>query len=1007
MSKINNNLLTLREQQFYYQCPTWSSTQRTEYFTFSAREIKQLRKYDIYSGVYFAITLALFKQKHTLVDFSAQTAKSNIEHVLKRYYKNNPITIIDFPKEQKTKVRIQNKVLELCGYQRCRAKVVQKLKIEIQKVAPRYPKQRGLCRIIIDFCAYNKIAIPSMVRLSAIVREIWQAEKARLLTAYKRYSTKKQREQINGLLEKTDQFILITLLKQEMKSYTTTEINKTLAQNALLLPIFMLAKTLIPQLKLPTNTVHYYASLVSYYSGNRLTNLSEELVQIYLLCYVFMRFQKINDNLLEAFKKRVLTYYADVTNNASLNATLQLEKSKQARQHVSELLIAIKNSKHKTHIPKSLVFSHVPESALEETAYLLMNDELDPDYLFWREVDKQSNSIEKNLRGLFLSLEVTILHHDELKVAVDYLKSTCSLDNKLNIPEVPKKVIQWLSKKGKDYIVIDNKCNLKRLEFWIYYQLAQQVKSNKLTLKYSLKYKSIKDDLLPEIKWKKNKTKILKTLPYAKLKETPKTLVDDIKQENYQLFHEVNYAINNKLNPNIIVKPDSEVAGWRLKSLEEENEPNDSFFETVPKRSIVDIMQLVNQQIRFTDVFDPITPHSAKYNRKSDYILAGILANALRLGTEGMGNSSDLNIHSLQSVEKGCIRMETLTAALYVIHENMIKLPLFKDWNIDGIGHGSLDGMKIPVRFLHNKAQASPKYFHMGVGLSSYSLILNHFPLAGVLIGANEYEGHFAFELSQFQYASTQLLQRISTDKHGVNSINFLLFHLIDKMFAPRIPKPHLETLWGFKNLKHNDFLLQPTKMFNETLWYDNWDNVQHIVASMLTGDANASIIINKLASPRYSGKTKRAFMQFNHILKTNFILRYVHNLQMRHAIERALNRGEAFNRLYRAIALLNKGELRGKNEIEMMIWDACTRLVAAIIQYYNTLILNKLYEKATDRQVREFLLRATPSAWTHINFLGLYKFYGNNSTDMWRWIENLQLESLINLVENRNFGCV
>jgi TnpA family transposase len=399
-----------------------------------------------------------------------------------------------------------------------------------------------------------------------------------------------------------------------------------------------------------------------------------------------------------------------------------------------------------------------------------------------------------------------------------------------------------------------------------------------------------------------------------------------------------------------------------------------------------------------TDVFDAIVPRSAKHERSPDYILAGILANGLRLGTDAMGSISDLNPHSLLSVEKGCIRMETLTAALNVIYEHTFELPIFKDWNIDGVGHGSLDGMKISLQFAHNKAQPSPKYFKMGSGVSSYSLILNHFALAGKLIGANEYEGHFAFELSQFQYAQPNLLQRISTDKHGVNSINFLLFHLVDKLFAPRIPQPHHEALWGFSDHKQTAEVFQPSKYFDEALWCDEWDNVQHVVASILTGDVNASIIVNKLASSRYNSKTKLAFMQFNNILKTNFILRYVHDLRFRHAIERALNRGEAFNRLYRAIALLNKGQLRGHSEIEMMIWDACTRLLTSIIQYYNALILNHFYEKATNAQSREFLLRASPTAWGHINLLGHYQFRGNEMLGMSRWLRTLRLEDCISV---------
>lgn len=996
MPKKYYNLLTAHEQQLYYQAPAWDSLQRTEAFTFSTDEIRQLKKYDLSSGVYFAVSLALFKQKKTLVSIDQAGATKNIEHVARRYYNRSQRGVF-LPKSPKTITRIENKVLELCGYQRCRGEALTKLKISLKKTAPRYPKQRGLCKAFIDLCAYNKIALPSYSSISKIVREAWGNEQQRVNKVYVRSTKLSERKKILALLQSDERLSLIKLLQQEMKSYSAEEINKTLEQHSLLLPIFTIAKALIPQLRIPANTVKYYAGLTHYYKGNQLSALDSTSVQIYLLCYSFLRFQKINDNSIEAFKKRAISYYANAKKNAADNAVIGLANIKRVRQNVSNMLLAIKRSTHKTHVPKATLFRYVPEPDLEMAAHLLLNDELDPEFMFWKEIDKVSASIQLTLRPLFLTLDISILRHDALLAAVEFLKSTLSSTPKIKMIRLPKIVLNWLPQHVCSHLMDDGKCNLRRLEFWLYYQLAQQVKSNKLTLKYTTKYKALQDDLLPESQWEKDKKKILKTLPFTKLNTSPTDLMANIKEENKQLFEKVNHAIANGKNPSVIIKPTDGISQWSLKPLVEANTPNDSLFEQLPKRSIVDIMQFVDKQINFTGVFDSIAPRGAKHQRSPDYLLASILANGLRLGTDAMGSISDLNPHSLVAVEKGCLRMETLTSALNLMNERTTEIPIFKAWNIDGLFHASMDGMKVASQLAHNKAQPSPKYFHMGTGTSSYNLVLNHFPLAGKLIGANEYEGNFAFELCQFQASTTNLLEVVSTDKHGINSINFLLFHLVDKLFAPRIPKPHNERLWGFgATSNYQDMLIKPNKKFNEKLWYSEWDNIQHVAASILTGDANASIIIRKLASSRYSGKTKLAFMQCSNVLKTNFILRYVHDLNYRHAIERSLNRGEAFNRLYRAIALLNKGQLRGRSEIEMMIWDACTRLLASIIQYYNTLILNNFYEKATDQQARDFLLRASPTAWAHINLLGHYQFAGDHIQGIWRWMKELHLEECI-----------
>jgi hypothetical protein len=161
------------------------------------------------------------------------------------------------------------------------------------------------------------------------------------------------------------------------------------------------------------------------------------------------------------------------------------------------------------------------------------------------------------------------------------------------------------------------------------------------------------------------------------------------------------------------------------------------------------------------------------------------------MSIEEMGQVSDLNVNTLKSVASSCVRMETITAAMQRIHAEMLKLPIFKNWNVEQQLHASIDGLKLSTQFLHHKARHSPKYFGYDTGVSSINLLLNHFPMTGMLIGANEYEGHFAFELSQFQHLANIKLDRLSTDKHGMNALNFILFYLIDMVFAPRIPKPH------------------------------------------------------------------------------------------------------------------------------------------------------------------------------------------------------------------------
>jgi TnpA family transposase len=65
----------------------------------------------------------------------------------------------------------------------------------------------------------------------------------------------------------------------------------------------------------------------------------------------------------------------------------------------------------------------------------------------------------------------------------------------------------------------------------------------------------------------------------------------------------------------------------------------------------------------------------------------------------------------------------------------------------------------------------------------------------------------------------------------------------------------------------------------------------------------------------------------------------------LRQSVQKALNRGESYHRMRRAI-YVNSGKFRVKTEAEQQIWNECSRLIANAIIHYNTLLLSRVYEQ-------------------------------------------------------------
>ena len=969
-----------------YGVPVLDEAELNEYFTFNPQEIKALRSFkEIRDAVYFAISLVFFKIKKTWVNFQYQETTVARQHVMKRYFPTQAVPR-SLPNQQATITRIENKVLLLCGYQRYTEKIKNKIIQELKNTAADHPRQRQICKALLDGLTKHRVAIPGYTTLQNIVSFVWNDENDRVIQSYLRHTSKKQRNAILSLLGKTDHIHVLINIKQDMKSFNTHDLWNEIEKHDQIKPIFEIGLSVLPKLHLPKTTIDYYAHLIYYYTGSRLKKISQEAAGLYILCYSYTRYQVLNDNLIEAFKKRTLEYKAKAKEYAKEQALKQMDYLTQARKNVSELLITIKNYPHPTHIPKQELYNHVPENDLLIVAALLMSENLNKKLLFWKYIDSIEEAIKINLRPLFLAIDFNVTNDDLLKEAISYIKTGLTKKS-LSEQPLPSSLQDWISEKQGEYLFHDKTPIANRFEFLLYMKMIHSLSTNRLSLKHSIKYKDVNDDLLPKKDWNENKKKILKKLDYPKLSASIKNTLKIKKDMLEDLFETVNDAIKKGDNKQIKLTTTTNGAyKWRLRPLDPGPDPNQSLFLGLQQRPIAEIMYFVDKKTKFTRFFEPILPRSKKGDFDSESIMAVILANALRMGSRKMSNSCDINESALLTAESAYIRLETLLPAIDAINNEAAKLPIFKEWYINSILHGSLDGMKIETSLRTIKSRFSNKYFGNGVGVSAYNEIFNCFSIASRLIGTNEYEGNFAFEMVHHQNTSIIKPSHISTDKHGMNSLNFGLFDLTDKVFAPRIPKPHREILWGFgKAENYEGLIIKPTRFVDENFIFEEWDNMQHLVASLLVGTVNPSIAIRKLAAKDYFSKTKKAFVQYNHLVRTQHILEFLHDPKFRRSILYALNRGEGYNNLYQAITILNKGELRGQNEVEMEIWNQCTRLISSVILYYNTYILNSLYLNAKTDSEREFLCSFSPAAWVHINLLGHYQFCRIASID---WLD-------------------
>jgi TnpA family transposase len=380
--------------------------------------------------------------------------------------------------------------------------------------------------------------------------------------------------------------------------------------------------------------------------------------------------------------------------------------------------------------------------------------------------------------------------------------------------------------------------------------------------------------------------------------------------------------------------------------------------------------------------FEHVLGRYAQQDVDDRLLIACLIAWGTNTGLHRMAHISDLGYQGLSTTSENFIRLETLRGANDLVSNAIAALPIFRPYDIDGVLHSSSDGQRFETRIPTINARYSPKYFGLHKGVVAYTLVANHVPINAEIIGANDHESHYVFDLL---FNNTTDIQPTvhSTDTHGTNAVNFAILSMFGYQFAPRyrdIYDTVRTSLYGFKHPRQYDegLRLKPVRKLNPNLIIEEWENIQRIMVSLALKTTTQHIIVSKLSAYARKNKTRRALWEYDNIIRSLYLLDYIDSPPLRRHVQQALNRGESYHQLRRAVSYANYGKLRLKTEYEQPLWEECSRLVTNCILYYNATILSRLLahkEGMGDRQGAAFLKQVSLVAWQHINLHGRYEF--------------------------------
>ena len=980
-------ILTDKEIDALYGLPHFTEEERPLYYELSGQERAEVATHTTSVAVHLILQLGYFKARQQFFTYDLQAVSEDIRYIHERYFPSrtfaSPSTL-----SRPTHLALQQKILALCDYRVCDSAARDELERKAERIALLSTQPLFILREVLQYLLQQRLVAPPYSFLQDLVGKVVTQERNRISGLLERALTPDLRQQLDALLQAHENVYRIRTLKQEAQDFTYNALRQEVERRKVFEPLYTFASTFLPSAGISQESGKYYASLVTFYSVFRLQRLAPETTRLYLLCFAYHRFRQINDTLVEAFIHLVDQYEGQAkqaAEEARQRALAEMSEHLEAAGQVLGLFVD-------DSIPGDAPFAVVKEKAfalLDPNRFAVMSDymrnvDFDKTRWEWNHYTTLSPKFKRNLRHLFSDLDFGGRVEDApLLEGVTFLQGLMRQDksprqaNLALFPTalIPKKLHRYLFTKGASK---EKRLEVDRYEFLIYRLLRNALEAGDIFVQDSIEFRRFEDDLISDTRWQEKERILQETgapLLLAPIEETLRAFQDALEAK----YQSVNQRITNGENKHIKVTGSAK-RRWTLLYPHEEETVNSPFYDRLPGIGIADLLWFVSEQTQFLGAFTHVLDRYVKNDPEPHELLACIVALGTNMGLWKMAEVSGLSHPSLITTARNYLRLETLHAANDAISNAIASLAIFSLYDIDNVVHSSSDGQRIETQIDTFNARHSPKYFGLHKGVSAYTIVANHVPIYAKVIGAHEHESHYVFDLL-YNNTSNIKPERHSTDTHGTNQVNFFLLHVFGYRFAPRYRDLHkkMDSLVGFKAPgQDGDKLIRPAHKVNTVRIVREWPNIQRILASLAQKDVTQATIVRKLSSYVRQNQTKKALWELEDICRTLHILETIDDVDFRQNVQKALNRGEAYHRLRRAVSYVNGGKFRVKTEAEQQIWNECSRLVTNAILYYNTALLSKVYGQkvaAGELEAIELLRGVSPCAWQHVNLLGAIEF--------------------------------
>ncbi|MFM2666670.1 Tn3 family transposase [Vibrio mediterranei] len=995
-------IFTLKEQRLFDSPPTFQKVDRPRYFSISV-DIKQQGYSQLRTDINrigFILQLGYFRASGKF--FVTETfRRRDIHYVCKTLGIKDKPDMSSYTESSRKNHR--DIILSLSGWTLPDQSHEQRLISQVKWFIEQQLSPRKVIEALIEYCWTNKLVIPSYNKLSTYITEHFNEYEERLLKIVEKELTSIQNNSLLSLFKKKENGVVlsrpvITELKGINQSIKPGEIQKNVETFNLVKGYHYELAELTDKLQLTDQATEYFATWVQKAQTFQLKSFSERHKSyLHMLAYLKHQFYLRQDTLIDIFLKTTL---ATRTQLATQIQKLENEE----RSGRNKAIKAVTQSNKELNNFREQVIRIVTQAPLSEIEIVRQLETLIANSL--KSYDEKEQEQIRKMEAFLSDLSGNDRYFDTLESlslrlqrrvsnilkTIDFSKRSSNKDTlaaiehfKLTSGDIGHHPpLDFLSEDERKAVKESEQDELRTSLYkaLLFMHIADDIKSGQLIFDATYKYKGIFDYLIDDETWLKDRDKLLQAAGLAEFSDVSKVL-GELRQKLRQKYKQVNTRLDNNENPYFQLDRDNKP---KLKTPKTDNSDFGFVGDTLMQNGYVPIQRIlsdINQVCNFQSCFTHFSNKHNKMKPSLDVLLAGILGKGCNLGLNKIANISvGISEDVLNNTVNWFFDLKNIQTASDKIVGYIDKLSLANAYRYDSEQlHTSGDGQKYYVSVDSLNSAYSFKYFGSDKGSTVYTFIDERQALFySTVISASEREA--AYVLDGLTHNDVIKSDIHSTDTHGYTESIFGAAHFIGTSFAPRIKGIRNQAIYDFdsrqKHIQRNHTIL-PNRAIKQKLIKNHWEDILRFMVTIKLKKASASRLFSRLNSYTKQIPLYDALKEFGRIMKSNFLLTYYDDVELRQRIEKQLNRVELSNKLAKAIFFANNQEIQEGEKDEQDLSAACKMLIQNAIVLWNYLYLSEYLANLQNLEERtkatKSILNGSVLTWRHINLHGEYDF--------------------------------